>query len=95
MEYQRNYNKIFLKQIENFMLYPLKKKKSIELNSSHRGYIPINTSTIRTSSLTNVTKPNQSESIIILHELEDSDPDIINQVPLAGPNQYPKKYARI
>jgi len=72
------------------MLYPLKKKKSIELNSSHRGYIPINTSTIRTSSLTNVTKPNQSESIIILHELEDSDPDIINQVPLAGPNQYPK-----
>jgi len=76
--------------MQTFTRFHLRKKKQIEINSYHRGYIPINTSTLRTSYVAKVTKPNQSESIIIQHELEDNDPDVINKLPLAGPNRYPE-----
>ncbi len=72
-----------------FHTLPLKRKMAIETNRWHRGYIPINTSTIVTSSIAKVTKPNQSESFMMMHDLPDDDPDVLAGKPLAGPNQWP------
>lgn len=73
-----------------FHALPREEKLAIEVNQHHRGFIPINTSTTRTSSVAKVTKPNQSESFMMMHELADDDPDVIAGVPYAGPNQWPE-----
>ena len=64
-------------------------KLRIEINQFHRGYIPINTSTDRTSEIEKAVRPNQSESFMMLHELAHDDPDLLQRAPLAGPNQWP------
>ncbi len=72
-----------------FHALPRAAKMAIEVNEFHRGFIPINTSTTRTSSIAKVTKPNQSESFMLMHELAADDPDLLVGAPLAGPNQWP------
>ena len=72
-----------------FHALPRAEKMAIEVNQHHRGFIPINTSTTHTSSVAKVTKPNQSESFMMMHELAADDPDLLAGVPYAGPNQWP------
>ena len=72
-----------------FHALPLASKMAIELNELHRGFIPINTSTDRKSTLANVRKPNQSESFMMMREAGPADPDVLSGVFLAGPNQWP------
>lgn len=72
-----------------FHALPHAEKMKLEVNRFHRGFIPINTSTIRTSSVAKVTKPNQSESFMMIHELAPDDPAVLAGEPLAGPNQWP------
>lgn len=45
-------------------------KRNYNLNKWHRGYLAPKTSTIVTSSVANVTKPNQSESFLALSEVD-------------------------
>lgn len=73
-----------------FHALPEGAKLRIETNRWHRGYIPINTSTIVTSSIAQVTRPNQSESFMMMHELPSNDLDVVAGKPLAGPNQWPE-----
>jgi len=73
-----------------FHKLPIEEKMKMEINKIHRGFIPINTSTLRTSYVANVTKPNQSESIIIGQEFSEDDPDVLEHVPIAGSNQWPE-----
>ncbi|MEZ4664131.1 MAG: 2-oxoglutarate and iron-dependent oxygenase domain-containing protein [Caldilineaceae bacterium] len=73
-----------------FHALPRAEKMKIEVNQFHRGFIPINTSTTRTSSVAKVTKPNQSESYMMMHELAPDDPDVLAGAPLAGPNPWPE-----
>ncbi len=70
---------------------PRTDKMSIEINAFHRGFIPINTSTVKTSSVDKVTRANQSESFMMMHDLPDDDPDVLAGTPLAGPNQWPEQ----
>ncbi|MEM7030204.1 MAG: 2-oxoglutarate and iron-dependent oxygenase domain-containing protein [Chloroflexota bacterium] len=72
-----------------FHALPQAEKMAIELNQFHRGFLPLNTSTPKTSLLAKVTKPNQSESFMMMHELAADDPDVLAGLPLAGPNQWP------
>ncbi len=66
------------------------RKKQVELNTNHRGYIPINTSTDVNSAFADVKKPNQSESFLVMREdLPDSKP-VMNGAYLAGANQWPQ-----
>ncbi|PHX61030.1 MAG: 2OG-Fe(II) oxygenase [Actinobacteria bacterium] len=69
---------------------PLERKLAIELNSQHRGYIPFKTSTDVNSSLEKVTKPNQSESFMMMNELGNDHPDVLAGAYLAGSNQWPE-----
>jgi len=68
-----------------FHAQPLTEKMTVELNRNHRGYIPINTSTDVNSTLAEVTKPNQSESFMMMREDAAERPGIF----LSGPNQWP------
>ncbi len=72
-----------------FHALPLAEKLAIEINEFHRGFIPINTSTDTTTTLAEVTKPEQSESFMVMHELPAGDPDLLAGAFLAGPNQWP------
>ena len=66
-------------------------KLKISVNKAHRGFIALNTSTDSTSDLAVVTKPNQSESFMMMREDAVADPDIY----LSGPNQWPDETADI
>lgn len=72
-----------------FHSLPREAKLELEINRFHRGFIPINTSTDTTTRLATVTKPQQSESFMVMHELEPDDPDVLAGAFLAGPNQWP------
>jgi isopenicillin N synthase-like dioxygenase len=72
-----------------FHALPRETKMAIALDRNHRGFIPIDSSTDRTTDLAEVTKPNQSESFIMLRETGPDDPDARAGVYLAGPNQWP------
>jgi isopenicillin N synthase-like dioxygenase len=72
-----------------FHASPLEKKQSIAINEFHRGYMGMATSTLVTSSIAKVTKPNMSESLMIMHTLPEDDPALLAKEPLQGPNQWP------
>ncbi|MEM9058992.1 MAG: 2OG-Fe(II) oxygenase family protein [Pseudomonadota bacterium] len=73
-----------------FHARPRAEKMAIALDRNHRGFIPIDTSTDRTSTLAEVTKPNQSESFMMMREAGADDPDVADGVFLAGANQWPE-----
>lgn len=73
-----------------FHALPRELKLAIELNDIHRGFIPINTSTDVNSKLADVTKPNQSESFMVMREDAEDAPDVLSGTYLAGPNQWPE-----
>jgi len=79
---------LFQKSYE-FHHLPFEAKMKIELNELHRGFIPINTSTDRNSKFAKITKPNQSESFIMMREANEEDPAVQKGDFLAGPNQWP------
>ena len=69
-----------------FHALPLAEKMAIALDQNHRGFIPIDTSTDVNSTLAEVTRPNQSESFMMLGE---HDEDIAAGAYLSGRNQWP------
>lgn len=72
-----------------FHRLPLGDKLAIELDANHRGYIPIDTSTDRTSTLAEVTRPNQSESFMMMRDDPPDSPDVRAGRFLAGANRWP------
>jgi len=68
-----------------FHALPVADKMKVALDDRHRGYIPIDTSTDVNSKLAEVTRPNQSESFMMMREDAVADPAVF----LSGPNQWP------
>ena len=64
-------------------------KQSLAINGFNRGYVGLATSTIVTSSVAKVTRPNMSASIMLMHELPADDPGVQSGAPMQGPNQWP------
>jgi isopenicillin N synthase-like dioxygenase len=62
-------------------------KNAIAMNAFHRGYMPPNTSLLETSRVARVTRPNYSESFMLMHEVPPDDPRF--GTPLNGPNLWP------
>ena len=60
-------------------------KQSLAINEWHRGFMAMATSTVVTSSVATVTRPNLSESLMIMHEPAAGE---VGR-PLQGPNQWP------
>lgn len=76
-------------QTRRFHALPLEEKLRSQVDSSHRGYIPFRSSTDVTSSVDTVTKPNLSESFMMLRDLAPDHPDVRAGRYLAGANQWP------
>lgn len=72
-----------------FHALPAEDKAAIAVNEAHRGFIAMATSTIVTSSVDEVRRPNQSESFLVMHDQAEDHPDRVAGLPLAGPNQWP------
>ena len=72
-----------------FFAAPEAEKLRLKIDRNFRGYLPFAGSTIVTSSVASVSKPNQSESIFFLHEVAAEDPRARAGEPLQGPNQWP------
>ena len=70
-----------------FHALPRAAKEAIAMNRFHRGYMAPKTSIIQTSSVAKVTKPNDSESFMLMHEVPEDDPR--HGRPLDGPNLWP------
>jgi non-haem dioxygenase in morphine synthesis N-terminal len=69
-----------------FHALPRSAKDTIAMNHYHRGYMAPKTSVIETSTVARVTKPNDSESFMLMHEVPEDDPRFGR--PLDGPNQW-------
>jgi isopenicillin N synthase-like dioxygenase len=74
-----------------FHALPVESKMALKQNQAHRGYMPFSTSTLVTSTVDRVRRPNQSESFMMMHELAADDPDLLAGKPLQGPNQWPSE----
>ncbi len=74
---------------KDFFALPEEQKLAIKIDKNFRGYLPFAGSTIVTSSVATVSKPNQSESIFFMHEVDADDPKALAGKPLQGPNQWP------
>jgi len=72
-----------------FQALPLEQRRKVALNHLHRGFIEIDTSVDRHSSIETATRPNQSESFMVMREAGPDDPDVLAGALLAGPNQWP------
>ncbi|MGH7212449.1 MAG: isopenicillin N synthase family dioxygenase, partial [Acetobacteraceae bacterium] len=70
-----------------FHAMPPAAKQAIAMNDFHRGYMAPKTSLIETSSVARVTRPNDSESFMLMHEVASDDKRFGR--PLDGPNQWP------
>ncbi|WP_234193166.1 isopenicillin N synthase family dioxygenase [Pseudacidovorax sp. NFM-22] len=73
----------------DFHASTLAQKQSLAINAFHRGYMGMASSTIVTSSVAKVTRPNMSESLMLMHELPPDDPGLLAGLPMQGPNQWP------
>ena len=70
-----------------FHALPMADKLAISMNATHRGYMAPKTSVIVTSSVANVTRPNISESFMLMHEVDPADSRFGTEVH--GANQWP------
>lgn len=72
-----------------FFALPEEQKRTLKIDKNFRGYLAFAGSTIVTSSVAKVSKPNQSESLFFMHEIDAADPRALADKPLQGPNQWP------
>lgn len=74
-----------------FHALPLARRMQLRMGRDFRGFVPISSSTIVTSSVAKVTRPNQSESLMLMHELPPDDPELLAGKPLQAPNRWPEE----
>jgi isopenicillin N synthase-like dioxygenase len=72
-----------------FHALPLDDKLALKLNQNNIGYLPVNESMQRASTVHKATRPNYNESFFISHERSADHPDVVAGTPLRGRNQWP------
>jgi len=72
-----------------FHALPLSDKLALKLNQNNIGYLPVNESIQRASTVHKATRPNFNESFFISHERGADHPDVVAGTPLRGANQWP------
>jgi isopenicillin N synthase-like dioxygenase len=68
---------------------PLEAKMKLALNENNIGYLPVNQSMQRASTVHKATRPNYNESFFISHDRGADHPDVVAGTPLRGRNQWP------
>jgi isopenicillin N synthase-like dioxygenase len=73
-----------------FHAMPLSAKMRLALNENNIGYLPVNQSMQRASTVYKATRPNYNESFFISHDRGPDHPDVVAGTPLRGRNQWPE-----
>src|SRR6266436_6630450 len=72
-----------------FHAITLEEKLALKINENNIGYLPVNQSMQRHSTVHKATRPNFNESFFISHDRGADHPDAIAGTPLRGRNQWP------
>jgi isopenicillin N synthase-like dioxygenase len=78
-----------------FHAMPLEDKMRLKLNENNIGYLPVNQSMQRASTIHQNTRPNYNESFFISHDRQADHPDVVAGLPLRGRNQWPDGHERM
>ena len=78
-------------QSRRFHALPLLEKQKLPLDKHNVGYLPMNESVQKHSTVHKATKPNQNESFFITHDRGPDHPDVIAGIPLRGGNYWPEE----
>ena len=69
---------------------PVGEKLALTLNENNIGYLAVNQSMQRASTVHKATRPNYNESFFISHDRGREHPDVVAGTPLRGRNQWPE-----
>jgi isopenicillin N synthase-like dioxygenase len=78
-----------------FHALPLDEKRGVKINENNIGYMAVNQSMQRHSTVHKATRPNYNESFFISHDRAADHPDVVAGVPLRGRNQWPAGHDRM
>jgi isopenicillin N synthase-like dioxygenase len=78
-----------------FHATPLELKRSLKINENNIGYLAVNESMQRHSTVHKATRPNLNESFFISHDRSADHPDVVAGTPLRGRNQWPDGHERM
>ncbi len=73
-----------------FHAIALDEKLRLKLNENNIGYLPVNQSIQRASTVHKATRPNYNESFFTSHDRGVDHPDVLAGTPLRGRNQWPE-----
>lgn len=76
-------------QSKRFHALPLETKMHLPQDSNNIGYLPMNASIQRHSTVHKATRPNQNASFFISHDRGPDHPDVVANKPYRGANQWP------
>ncbi len=76
-----------------FHAMPLDPKRALRINENNIGYLAVNESMQRASTVHKATRPNYNESFFISHDRGADHPDVVDGTPLRGRNQWPQGHA--
>jgi isopenicillin N synthase-like dioxygenase len=74
---------------------PLEAKTGLALNENNIGYLAVNQSMQRHSTVYPATRPNYNESFFISHDRGADHPDVVAGTPLRGANRWPPGHDRM
>lgn len=74
---------------QRFHALPLNAKLKLSLDQNNVGYLPMNASTQRHSTVHQATRPNENESFFVIVDRPADHPDVLAGKPLRGRNQWP------
>lgn len=78
-----------------FHALPLEDKMRLKLNENNIGYLPVNQSMQRASTVHKATRPNFNESFFISHDRSADHPDVVAGMPLRGRNRWPEGHEQM
>jgi isopenicillin N synthase-like dioxygenase len=78
-----------------FHAMPLDAKRALKINENNIGYLAVNESMQRHSTVHKATRPNFNESFFISHDRGADHPDVVAGTPLRGRNQWPDGHDRM
>ncbi len=76
-------------QSKRFHALPMDVKKALTLDGNNIGYLAMNASTQKHSTVHKATKPNQNESFFVSYDREPDHPGVVAGKPYRGVNQWP------
>lgn len=75
---------------KRFHALPLAQKLELKLDQYNVGYLAMNASTQRHSTVHSATRPNENESFFVIHDRPLDHPDVVAEKPLRGRNYWPR-----